>query len=154
MFNFSDHLQELRSTIVGLVLILSATVIGFVWISIGIYFWLSSSLGSVWGPLVLGFIYFIPIIIFALYKAFARPVQPPKPQLHEQDLAIQTFSKAFEALPGQSPFLVIVVAAVAAFLATRFPSLLTTFTQLLATFTADAKIRTGVTTPDESATKE
>ena len=50
MFNFSDHLQELRSTLVGLVLILAATIIGFVWISLGIYFWLSSFLGNIWGP--------------------------------------------------------------------------------------------------------
>ncbi|HOY24182.1 MAG TPA: hypothetical protein PK002_13600, partial [Cellvibrio sp.] len=72
MFNFNDHLQELRANIVSLVLLLSATVIGFVWISIGIYHWLSACLGAVWGPIVLGLIYFIPIIIFAFIKAFAR----------------------------------------------------------------------------------
>ena len=81
MFNFSDHLQELRSTLVGLVLILAATIIGFVWISVGIYFWLSSMLGNVWAPLVLGLIYFVPIIAFAFSKAFARPDanQPIRP---------------------------------------------------------------------------
>ena len=155
MFNFSDHLQELRSTIVGLVLMLAATVIGFVWISIGIYFWLSSYLGPVWGPLVLGLVYFTPIIIFALHKAFVRPAQSPTPQLRDQDLAIRTFSKAFESLPGRSPFLVIIVAAVATFLSTRFPSLIMTFTQLLAAYAEDAKTRPGsVATPADSAAKE
>lgn len=141
MFNFSDHLQELRSTIVGLVLILAATIIGFVWISIGIYFWLSSCLGSVWGPLVLGLIYFIPIIIFALYRAFARPTPVQAPQQREQDINIQAFAKTFENLSNHSPLVVIAAAAVAGFLATRFPALLTTFTQLLASYTGDSRYR-------------
>ena len=141
MFNFGHHLQELRSTVVGLVLIIAATIIGFVWISIGIYVWLSSCLGVVWGPIVLGLIYFIPIIVFALFKAFAKPVPPPIIPPREQDLTIQALSKVFENLPGRSPFLTVVIAGVAAFLATRFPSLLTTFTQLLATYAEDAKHR-------------
>jgi len=131
MFNFSDHLQELRSTVVGLVLILAATIIGFVWVSVGIYFWLSSMLGNVWGPLVLGLIYFVPIIIFALSKAFARPEATRAPP-REQDLTLQAFSKTFENLSNRSPMVIIAAAAVAGFLATRFPSLLTLFNQLLA----------------------
>ena len=132
MFNFSDHLQELRSTVVGLVLILAATIIGFVWISVGIYFWLSSMLGNVWGPLVLGLIYFVPIIAFALSKAFARPETTKVQQPREQDLNLQAFSKTFENLSNRSPIVIIAAAAVAGFLATRFPSLLSLFNQLLA----------------------
>ncbi|MET0355863.1 MAG: hypothetical protein ABW044_03740 [Cellvibrio sp.] len=141
MFNFGDHLQELRSTIVGFVLILAATIIGFVWISIGIYFWLSSCLGAVWGPLVLGLIYFIPIIVFAFYKAFARPVPPQIQPQRDQDINVQAFSKTFENLSNRSPLVIIAAAAVASFLATRFPALLAIFTQLLATYTEDAKSR-------------
>jgi len=132
MFNFSDHLQELRSTLVGLVLILAATIIGFVWLSVGIYFWLSSMLGNIWGPLVLGLIYFIPIIAFALSKAFAKPETTKAQQPREQDLNLQAFSKTFENLSNRSPIVVIAAAAVAGFLATRFPSLLTLFNQLMA----------------------
>ena len=131
MFNFSDHLQELRSTLVGLVLILAATIIGFVWISIGIYFWLSSMLGGVWGPLVLGLIYFVPIIAFALSKAFAKPETTKAQQPRDQDLNLQAFSKTFENLSNRSPIVVIAAAAVAGFLATRFPSFLALFNQLL-----------------------
>ena len=132
MFNFSDHLQELRSTLVGLVIILAATIIGFVWLSVGIYFWLSSMLGNIWGPLVLGLIYFIPIIAFALSKAFAKPETTKAQQPREQDLNLQAFSKTFENLSNRSPIVVIAAAAVAGFLATRFPSLLTLFNQLMA----------------------
>ena len=132
MFNFSDHLQELRSTLVGLVLILAATIIGFVWLSVGIYFWLSSMLGNIWGPLVLGLIYFIPIIAFALSKAFAKPETTKAQQPRDQDLNLQAFSKTFENLSNRSPIVVIAAAAVAGFLATRFPSLLALFNQLLA----------------------
>jgi len=132
MFNFSDHLQELRSTLVGLVLILAATIIGFVWLSVGIYFWLSSMLGNIWGPLVLGLIYFIPIIAFALSKAFAKPETTKAQQPRDQDLNLQAFSKTFENLSNRSPIVVIAAAAVAGFLATRFPSLLTLFNQLMA----------------------
>ena len=142
MFNFNDRLQELRANIVSLVLLLSATIIGFVWISIGIYHWLSLCLGVVWGPIVLGLIYFIPIIIFAFIKAFARPALPQAPSRHDQaDATFVNMSKAFESLSGRSPFLAASAAIIAGVLATRFPSLLTVFTQVLAAYAEDAKMR-------------
>ncbi len=142
MFNFNGHLQELRANIVSLVLILSATVIGFVWISIGIYHWLSACLGAVWGPIVLGLIYFIPIIIFAFIKAFVRPALPQAPSHSDQaNAAVLNMSKAFESLAGRSPFLVTSAAIIAGVLATRFPALLSVFTQILAAYAEDVKMR-------------
>jgi hypothetical protein len=159
MFNVSDHLQELRSTLVGLVLILAATIIGFVWISIGIYFWLSSMLGNVWAPLVLGLIYFVPIIVFAFSKAFARPNTNPAQPPREQDLSLQAFSKTFENLSNRSPLVIIASVAVAGFLATRFPSLLSLFNQLLAAYSEEVKTRsewvaTGSPNPNTSRNDE
>lgn len=148
MFNFSDHLQELRSTLVGFVLILAATIIGFVWISLGIYFWLSAVLGNMWGCLVLGLIYFVPIIVFALSKAFARPVAVPMKPLGDQDLNLQAFSKTFENLSNLSPFVIIAAAAVAGFLATRVPSLLSLFNQLLAAYSEEVKKRSEAVAPE------
>ena len=143
MFNFNDRLQELRTNIASLVLLLSATIIGFVWISIGIYHWLSLCLGAVWGPIVLGLIYFIPIIIFAFIKAFARPALPQAPSRNDQaDAAVVNMSKAFQSLSGRSPFLAASAAIVGGVLATRFPALLTVFTQVLAAYAEDAKMRT------------
>jgi len=142
MFNFNDHLQELRANIVSLVLLLSATVIGFVWISIGIYHWLSACLGAVWGPIVLGLIYFIPIIIFAFIKAFARtPVPQNQNRSDQADAAVLNMSKVFESLSGRSPLLATSAVVIAGVLATRFPALLSVFTQILAAYAEDVKMR-------------
>ena len=142
MFNFNDRLQELRANIVSMVLLLSATIIGFVWISIGIYQWLSLCLGAVWGPIVLGLIYFIPIIIFAFIKAFARPALPQAPSRNDQaDATVLHMSKVFESLSGRSPLLATSAVVIAGVLATRFPALLSVFTQVLAAYAEDAKMR-------------
>ncbi len=142
MFNFNDHLQELRANIVSLVLLLSATIIGFVWISIGIYHWLSACLGAVWGPIVLGLMYFIPIIIFAFIKAFARTPLPQHQTRNDQaDATALNIAKVFESLSGRSPLLATSAVVIAGVLATRFPSLLSVFTQILAAYAEDVKVR-------------
>jgi len=146
MFNFIGHLQELRSTIIGLVLLLGATIIGFVWISIGLNHWLSEHLGSVWGPIVLGLIYFLPIIVFAFIKAFVR--QPkPLPTSHNEtvDIATANIAAVMENLSGLSPFATGVAVVIASFLATRFPALLTVFMQMLTAYADDVKTRTAKT---------
>lgn len=141
MFNFSGHLQELRATIIGLVLLLGATIIGFVWISIGINYWLSEHLGSVWGPIVLGLIYFLPITIFAFIKAFIQP-KPPLPAHKETvDIATVNIAAVVENLSGHSPFATGIAVVIASFLATRFPSLLTVFMQMLTAYADDVKNR-------------
>lgn len=142
MFNFNDRLQELRSTIMGIVLLSAATIIGFVWISIGVYHWLSLCLGSVWGPIVLGLIYFLPIVIFAFIKAFVRQPAPVAPPRNEPaDLAALNATKVFENLSGRSPFVVASAAILAGFLAARFPALLSVFMQILAVYAEDVKMR-------------
>lgn len=141
MFNFSDHLQELRSTLIGSVLILAATVIGFVWISIGLYFWLSTLLGAIWGPIVLGLIFFLPIIIFALVKVLRPPITAAPPRQENADIAALNVAKVFENLSGRSPLWVASAAVLAGFLATRFPALLSVFMQLLAVYADDIKTR-------------
>lgn len=142
MFNFNDRLQELRSLIIGVVLLSAATIIGFVWISIGVYHWLSICLGSVWGPIVLGLIYFLPIVIFAFIKAFIRQPVPAVPIQNESaDVAAVNVIRVFENLSSRSPFLLAVAAIVAGFLATRFPALLSTFMQVLAVYAEEVNNR-------------
>jgi hypothetical protein len=143
MFNFNDHLQGLRSTIIGLVLLLAATVRGFVWISIGLYHWLTLCIGSVWGPIVLGLIYFLPIVIFAFMKAFSRPAIPePAPASERVDNSMLQISGIIENLSGRSPFFVVSAAIIAGFLATRFPALLSVVTQLLTAYAENVKVKT------------
>jgi hypothetical protein len=149
MFNFNDRLQELRSTIMGIVLLSAATVIGFVWISIGIYHWLSTCLGSVWGPIVLGLTYFLPIVIFAFMKAFVRqPVPFTPPHNESADVSTLNVTKVLENLSGRSPFVVASAAILAGFLATRFPALLSVFMQILAVYAEDVKARATKTSAD------
>lgn len=155
MFNFNDHLQELRANIVSLVLLLSATIIGFVWISIGIYHWLSACLGAVWGPIVLGLIYFIPIIIFAFIKAFAcTPVSQNQNRSDQADATMINISKVFESLSGRSPLLATSAVVIAGVLATRFPSLLSVFTQILAAYAEDVKMRAAKESYKQESTQQ
>lgn len=142
MFNFNDRLQELRSTIIGIALLSASTIIGFVWISIGLYQLFSAWLGSVWGPILLGLIYFLPIVIFAFIKAFVRQPEPVATSRSEPaDIAALNVTKVFENLSDRSPFVVASAAILAGFLATRFPALLTVFMQILAVYADDVKRR-------------
>jgi hypothetical protein len=142
MFNFSDHLQELRSLIIGLALLLATTIIGLIWISIGFYHSLSIYLGSTWGPIVLGLIFFVPMLIFTFVKAFSRNTLQSRQQVDSHtDMAALNFSKVINSLSGQPPFFVASVAIVGGVLATRFPALLSVFIQVLTAYAEDVKTR-------------
>ncbi|MES2826031.1 MAG: hypothetical protein V4732_20695 [Pseudomonadota bacterium] len=142
MFNFSDQLQELRSLIIGLVLLLATTIIGLIWISVGFYHGLSIYLGPTWGPIVLGVIFFVPMLIFTFVKAFSRNPQPSQQLIvPNTDMAALNFSKVIESLSGQSPFFVASIAIIGGVLATRFPALLSVFMQVLTAYSEDSKAR-------------
>lgn len=141
MFNLNDHIRELRAAIVGLVLLLAATIIGFIWIGIGIYHALSISLGDVWGPVVLGLLYFIPIITYALAKTF-RPAPPAVAEPSDPaDAIVVNMSRVLGSLSGRAPFVVAVAAIIAGFLATRYPAILAFFTQLLSAYAEDVSTK-------------
>jgi len=143
MFNFNGHLQELRSTMLSLMLLFSATLIGVVWVSVGLYHWLANCLGAVWGPILLGALFFLPIIIFALVNLFQSPPQSqPSAGLSVADMSVVNMSNIFESLSGRSPFLVAAAAIIAGFLASRFPALLSVFSQIVAAYAEDVKSRT------------
>jgi hypothetical protein len=142
MFNLSSQLQELRSTLVGLVLLLAATIIGFVWLGIGLYHWLNASLGPAWGALVLGLIYFIPLILYALSKTFvSAPALPATLSSEPLEVSTLKLAKLFESLSGRSPFLTASAVLVAVFLANRFPGLLRLLLQVLSAYIEDASFK-------------
>lgn len=144
MFNFSDRFQELRSTIIGLVLLLASIIMGIVWIAIGLSRWLSACLGEVWGPIVLGLICFVPVVIFALVKVFSRSSPRPSASLNQSgfvDPSTANIAGLFEKVSGQSPFMGAVAAIVAAFLINRFPTILPLFVQLVSAYVEDVKAR-------------
>jgi len=142
MFNFSDRFQELRSTIIGVVLLLASIIIGIIWIGIGLSHWLTDCFGAVWGPIVLGLIFFVPVVVFALVKAFGRtPPAPVNSNYEHADVAAMTISKMFEGLSGHSPVVSVTAAVVVGFLASRFPAVLPAFAQILSAYTEDVKAR-------------
>ncbi|MES2674937.1 MAG: hypothetical protein V4660_11910 [Pseudomonadota bacterium] len=152
MFNFSDQLQELRALIIGLVLLLATTIIGLIWISIGFYHGISIYLGPTWGPIVLGVIFFVPMLIFTFVKAFSRNTQQARQQSGPNpDTAVLNFSKVIESLSGQSPFVVASIAIIGGVLASRFPALLSIFMQVITAYSEDAKIRS---TKNTASSKE
>jgi len=149
MFNFNDHLQELRATIVALVLMLATFIIGLIWISIGLYHGLTGWLGAVWGPVCLGGLFFLPLIMYALINTFGQRRATGEPAITTKpaDDALANMAKVFDSLSGHSPFLVATAAIIAGFLAARFPSLLTLFTQILTAYADDIKHRAASNPP-------
>lgn len=144
MFNFSDKFQEFRSNIVGVVLVLGSSTMGVIWICIGLSRLLSRLLGDIWGPIVLGLLCFVPVVIFALIKAFGRNNAPTSTNANlglYGEPAIANMAGLFEKLSGQSPLLGVIAALVTAFLIKRFPGVLPLFAQLLTAYIEDMKIR-------------
>jgi hypothetical protein len=156
MFNFSAQLQDLRTTIIGLALLLAATILGFVWISIGIYAALLQWLGAIWAPFLLGALCFIPIIIYALVKTFIRPAAPqPVPSAFDSlDPRVHNIANLFNSLSDSSPFVVAIAAVIAGFLASRFPSLLAIFTQVLEAYIQDSKAKHGAARESSAASAD
>lgn len=144
MFNFSDKFQEFRSNIVGVVLLLGSSIMGVVWIGVGLSRLLSTYLGEIWGPIVLGLLCFVPVVIFALVKAFSRDSAPAPTRVNLGEFGepgIASMAGLFEKLSGQSPLLGVVAAVTAAFLIKRFPGILPLFAQLLSAYIDDVNMR-------------
>ncbi len=147
MLNLSDHLQELRASIIGLVMLLATTIIGVVWISVGAYHGLVSYLGDTWAPVILGLVCCVPIIVFAFVKAFSRNASPARQDVVSRDVVPATIAKVMESFSGHSPFLVTSIAIIAGVLAARFPSMLTIFMQVLSAYAEEIKARELKNTP-------
>jgi hypothetical protein len=158
MFNFTRQLKELRSSIIGLVLLLATAVIGLIWLSIGLYSALTAWIGPVWAPLALGGICFLPLVVFWIVHLFAdkdhdeeRTVQAAYNSAYA-DSSVMSISRIIESLSGKSPFLATAAAIIAGFLATRFPALLTIFAQIVQAYAEDAQRRAAqkaAETPEE-----
>lgn len=143
MFNLKPHIDYALSASLKVVLLAGLTLIGLVWLSIGLYAALSQWLGPIWGPILLGGVFFVPVVIMGI----GALVSPPKPQA--QGFASQSFtdnpilgvSKVIDAMSGHSPILATLAAVAAGFLATRFPSLLSLLAQALTALSADLNRR-------------
>ncbi|MGA9658409.1 MAG: hypothetical protein WBQ60_04830 [Asticcacaulis sp.] len=134
MFNFSHQIDNFKSSLMGLVLILASAIIGLIWISIGLYSLAVILLGALWGPIVLGFVFLVPIGIFYLIKALPSSKAKQRQSAYDEAFAqssVGSISRMIESLSGTSPVLATVAAIVAGFMATRFPQFLPMFSQII-----------------------
>ena len=143
MFNFSSQIENLKSSIISLVLLLASAIIGLIWVSIGLYSLAVKLLGELWGPLALGGLFLLPIIIYLIIKAM-----PHNKEKRRQSLIDEAFSKStvgsisnlIDNLSGVSPVLATMAAIVAGFMATRFPQYLPMFSQIVSSLGEEFKL--------------
>ncbi len=143
MFNFSHQIENFKSSLIGLVLLLASAIIGLIWVSIGIYSLAVKLLGVLWGPLALGGLFLLPIIIYLIVKAM-----PHNKEKRRQSLIDEAFSKStvgsisnlIDSLSSTSPVLATVAAIVAGFMATRFPQYLPMFSQIVSSLGEEFKL--------------
>ncbi len=138
MFNVSDKIESFKSSLIGVVLVLACTVLGLIWISIGIYSFFVAKLGLVWGPILLGGLLFLPILIYGLFKLLTNKDKRSKQQrMFDAAFAsssVGSISRMIETMATHSPLLAAVVAAAGGFLASRFPQFLSMFAELVSAF--------------------
>jgi hypothetical protein len=143
MFNFSSQLENLKSSIIGLVLLLASAIIGLIWVSIGIYSLAVKLLGDLWGPLALGGIFLLPIVIYLIIKALPHNKEKRRQSLIDEAFSRSTvgsISNLIDNLSGVSPVLATVAAIVAGFMATRFPQYLPMFSQIVSSLGEEFKL--------------
>ncbi len=124
---FSKEINSIKSSLIGLVLILATAIMGLGWIGFGLYSLFVLYLGAVLGPIALGGLFLLPIIIFFVAKALPHNVQKRKQQAYNEAFANSTvgaISRMVDAMSGHSPVAATVVAVLGGFLASRFPQFL------------------------------
>lgn len=135
MFDLHNRIDSIRASVIGLVLMIACTILGFIWISVGLYAFLTLKLGPVWGPVALGAALFVPILVWSLAQALMPKDKRSKAQkAYDAAFAassVGSISRMIESMSSHSPFLATAVAVAGGFLATRFPQFLAMFTELV-----------------------
>lgn len=134
MFNFSNQIDALKSFIIGLTLILACTILGIIWISIGLYQLVAKTIGPMWGPVVLGLLFLLPIAVYFINRALPHNKDKRRKSAMEEAFANSTvgsMSRMIDSLSATSPVLAAVAAVVAGFMATRFPQFLPLVAQVV-----------------------
>ncbi len=138
MFNFSHQIDSIKAMIVGLTLILATAIIGLIWISFGIYNAAVATLGSIWGPVALGGVFLLPLIIYIIVKVL-NPKDKRSKQQRMYDTAfantsVGSISRMIETMSMHSPFMAAIVAVLGGFIASRFPQFLQIFSELVTAY--------------------
>lgn len=135
MFDLHNRIDSIRASVIGLVLIIACTILGLIWVSIGVYAFLTLKLGPVWGPVALGGVLFLPMVIWAIVQAATPKDKRSKAQRAYDNAfaasSVGSISRMIESMSAHSPFLATAVAVAGGFLATRFPQFLAMFAELV-----------------------
>jgi hypothetical protein len=137
MFNLMPNLHNLKTSIIGLVLLLASSIIGLIWLTIGLYSWLVSLVGSLWGPMLLGALCLLPLLIFILARLITKPGRAQA--LFSQEPTHLHITTIVDSLKSRSPALAAAAAIAAGVLATRFPNLLGVLAQLISAWVSDTQ---------------
>ncbi|MFT4091211.1 MAG: hypothetical protein QM645_10795 [Asticcacaulis sp.] len=144
MFNLSEQLSDLRDSLITVALLVAAAVIGLGWASIGLFNALKMWLGPVWGPVALGAVMIVPLIIYVIIKHVTKKEKKRQQAFMNQQTqaayaqsSVVHISRIIDALKGQSPILASVAAVVAGIMATRFPSLLVIISEAVSAWAED-----------------
>ncbi len=124
---FSKEINSIKSSLIGLVLILATAIIGLGWIGFGLYSLFVVYFGIIWGPIALGGLFLLPIIIFFAAKALPHNTAKRRQQAYNDAFANSTvgaISRMVDSMSGHSPVAATVVAILGGFLASRFPQFL------------------------------
>jgi hypothetical protein len=146
MFNFSEALSELRDSMISVVLLVAAAIIGLAWMSIGLFNALSLWLGPIWGPIMLGAAMTLPLLVYVIFRLSRAKSQKQnlsflKQQTHSayEQSSVLHISRIIEGLSTTSPLMATLGAIGAGFLATRFPALLQVVSEVITAWADDVK---------------
>ncbi len=124
---FSKEINSIKSSLIGLVLILATAIIGLGWIGFGLYSLFVLYLGTVIGPIALGALFLLPILIFFGLKALPQNAAKRRQQAYNEAFANSTvgaISRMVDSMSGHSPAAAAIVAVLGGVLASRFPQFL------------------------------
>jgi hypothetical protein len=160
MFSFAPQIDALKTAALRVVIIGGTTLIGLVWLSVGLFHLLTRSFGPTGAGFALSALFLLPLIAFSLSETFGKKQVNPKHQTAMgqgfDTSPIMAISRIIESLSNRSPILAAAVAVFAGFLATRFPSFLNVFSQIITSFIEDLNRRTAQknATPDAQNPKD
>lgn len=144
MFNLSEQLSDLRASIIAVVLLVAAAVIGIGWASIGLFNAMQMWLGPIWGPAGLGALMILPLLIYVLIKMTTTNEKKRQQALYAQQTqsayaqsSVVHISRIIDALKDQSPIISTIAAILAGVIATRFPTLLTVISEVVTAWAED-----------------
>lgn len=145
MFNFSNQIDSIKSSLIGYILMLASTIIGLIWVSISLYSIAVRTFGPGWGPALVGLAFLLPIGIYYLIKvATPKDKRTKQQRLLDEAYAASpagALSRMIDTMSSHSVFLGTITAILGGFVAARFPQYLTILAELVAAGSEELKRR-------------